>query len=184
MDKLFDKEYSIEVQKLELGESKEDFNIGRSFFEAFEHSLVADGDLTVQADIIKYNTHLDVTFSFKGEIMLACDRCSEPYPYPLEFSNRVIFSYDESMEFNTDDVVLLDRNQNEVQIAEDLYDFINLQVPLRKVPEPEVHVCAPEVLKILGLVESEEAENEANEEEEIDPRWQKLRELKDKDNKE
>jgi uncharacterized metal-binding protein YceD (DUF177 family) len=73
-----------------------------------------------------------------------------------------------------------------IYLAQDFYDFIILQLPLRRVPEASVHLCAPEVLDLLGLKadgspkDPELAVVEPEDEEEpIDPRWQALKKLKD-----
>lgn len=185
MKESFEKEFSIEIPKLKFGLNKEDFLINSSFFEAFEFSPIREGVVRIQAAITKYTSHLDAVFHFQGTIELYCDRCLEPYPYDISFDQRVIFSYDEQLEFETDEVVLLDQNKHLLSLAKEFYDFINLQVPLRKVPEPDVHVCPPRVLEILGLKMADEEssqkdrEAENQEEPEIDPRWLKLKQIKD-----
>lgn len=178
MEKSFEKRYAIELPKLKLGKNEDEFHVDNTFFQEFEYGLIEEGTLDIQADITKYNTHLDVTFSFKGEVTLTCDRCLEPYSHQMEFDKRVIFAYDEDLEFNTDEVIQITEEEPLLFLAADFYDFINLEVPLRKVPEPEVHECPPEVLALLeGELEEEESDDEDN----IDPRWEALKKLKNKD---
>ena len=70
----------------------------------------------------------------------------------------------------------------ELVLIQEFYDFINLSVPIRKVPDPDVHICDPKVLELLGLNEKGEQiiPEKEDEEEIIDPRWAELKKLKDK----
>ncbi len=132
--------------------------------------------------IDKSTTHLDAKFRFTGEIMIECDRCLEPYPYPLDFEVRIVYSFDEELEFDTDEVILIEDSTPVIYFARDLYDFIVLEMPLRRVPSTDVHLCAPQVLELLGLNPDgspKEPEELETEEETTDPRWQALNKLKD-----
>ena len=175
--------YSVEVPKLRYGLNQDVFHIDRSFFEAFEYSAIQEGELRVDVEITKYETHLDAHFHFVGWISLECDRCLELYRHALDFRQQIIYSFDEDLEFDTDEVVLLDESVPVIHLAQDFYDFIHLEIPLRKVPAPQIHLCAPEVLELLNLNPdgSERAPivTEEEEEDESDPRWQALRKLKD-----
>jgi uncharacterized metal-binding protein YceD (DUF177 family) len=179
VDKSFDRTYSLELPKLPLGSSEHEFEIGDDFFGHFEFSPVKAGKVHVKAVVIKYTTHLDVTFTFDGHIQLECDRCTELYPHPIHVTQRVIFTFEDvpGLEEEHEDIKSVSREEPILPLAEEFYDFINLEAPLRKVPPTDVHLCAPEVLKLLGL--DEQGNEIGGEEEEIDPRWAKLKGLID-----
>ncbi len=181
MAKKFERKYSFEIPKLRDGENTEQYEIDSSFFHEFESPVLSEGQLEVTAKIFKYHRHLDVTFHFNGKVELNCDRCLEPYDEALDFEQRVVYAYDEDLEINTDDVVLIDENNPFLYVGKDLYDFIVLQIPLRRVPSEEIHVCPDAVLQLLGELESPDLEDESDEEEEIDPRWAALKKLKDQE---
>ena len=183
MDRLFERKYSVDVPKLGYGLNQESFTVDDAFFAAFEFSPIHQGNLKVAVTIDKSSTHLDAKFHFTGEIMIECDRCLEPYPFPLEFETRVVYAFDAELEFDTDEVVLIEESLPTLFFAQDFYDFIILQLPLRRVPEPEVHLCAPNVLELLGMNPDGSLKEPApvEEEEEVaDPRWEALKKLKDK----
>lgn len=175
MDKIFERKYSLELQKLKLGKQEEKFLITGEFFKHFENSPIQEGEVQVLTHITKYNTHLDVTFDFEGYIVLECDRCTEHYQHHFKNSHQVIYTYDEKAELDTDEVILIDRNDPFLVLVPELYDFISLEVPIRKVPLPSVHKCPPEVLALIENIEEEES----NDDDDIDPRWEKLKKLKD-----
>lgn len=181
MDKSFEKKYSLEIPKLRLGENTDAFSVDRSFFAEFEHSFIEEGRVDIEVLTLKYNTHLDMRMQFKGELTLNCDRCLEPYPYKIDFSQKVIYSYSEELEFDTDEVIMIQEHEPVLVLVKEFFDFINLQVPIRRVPDPEIHVCDDEVLRMLGELPSDEGEEPEAEEEEIDPRWAALKKLSQKD---
>ncbi|MEL6844510.1 MAG: DUF177 domain-containing protein [Bacteroidota bacterium] len=139
----------------------------------------------------KTNTHLDVHFAIQGKVMIPCDRCSELYPHEIDTTYRIIYTFDEDMDFEGEEVMYVNPNEPYLSLMQELYDIINLAIPLRKVPPKHIHLCDPRVLAILGLDENgdpigsqpEQAKEVPQEEDEddIDPRWAALKKLKGDD---
>jgi uncharacterized metal-binding protein YceD (DUF177 family) len=180
VEKSFERKYSLEVPKLGYGINEEAFEIDRSFFEEFEHSPIQEGEVKVHLVVDKSSTHLDAKFHFLGKIILECDRCLEPYPHAVDFETRIVYSFDEELEFDTDEVVLIDESTPVLYFAQDFYDFLVLQIPLRKVPPTDLHLCPPNVLELLGLnPDGSSKDLPEDEEEPVDPRWADLKKLKD-----
>lgn len=154
--KVFERTYSVEIPKLKKGENFLDFEISRSFFEHFEYSPVKDGEIKVQGLITKYNTHLDCVFDFDGYIMLECDRCLEPYTHHFKSQRRVNYTFGTPDENQSEEVVVIDKDEPILDLSGDFYEWINLEAPLRRIPDPKVHTCSEEVLNILGIRPGEE----------------------------
>lgn len=173
MDKLFERLYSIDLPKLKLGEHQFSWEIKDEFFEHFEHSQVTNAEITIEGKVTKYGTHVDGVFLMKGSLKLPCDRCTELYDHPVDTERRVIFGYDERLAKENDDVILIDKDTTLIDLSGEFYDFIHLEVPIRRVPPIEIHECPESVIELLN-------KKEENKEEEIDPRWEALRELKNK----
>ena len=184
MDKAFKRRYSINVARLKLGGNTDAFEIQSDFFEHFEGSMVKEAKVKTELQITKYNTHLDVHFLLTGTIGLPCDRCGETYPHPLDEKTRIIYSFDPEMNFEGYEVMFAESHESQLSLVQELYDFIHMSIPMRKIPRPEIHLCAPEVLDMLGLDErgnpKETIEEQPEESEEADPRWEMLKQLKDK----
>lgn len=174
------RKYSVEVSKLDFSVNEESFEIDSSFFEAFEFSTIKEGKIDVTGQIERFKRHIDCNFHFQGQIVLNCDRCLEPFTHPIDFEQRLIFALDEDLEFDTEEVHLMKEDDPVVYLHQDFFEFVSLQVPLRRVPDESVHLCSPEVLSLLGLAEDEDSDEE--QEETIDPRWEALRQLKNKKN--
>lgn len=182
-DRSLKKRYSINVARMKVGPHEEQFEIDPAFFAAFDDSEVTEGHLTADLKMDKRGTHLDVLFDIKGEVMLNCDRCGMPYPHQLETQNRIIYAFDDEMKFEGYEVMYVEAHEPQLSIVQELYDFISLGIPMRRVPDEAIHQCDENVLKLLGLAETEDA-SEADEttDENTDPRWDALRGLKDKMN--
>lgn len=183
MDKSFEKKYAINVARLGPGKHTDQFEMKGDFFREFENEEVSDANLVVNIEMEKYETHLDTKFRFSGEVTLACDRCSDPYPHSIDITERLIYSFDPDLDFHGYEVMYTDRQEPQLVLVQELYDFVNMAIPIRRVPKARVHLCAPEVLALLGLDEKGkliEGDAQEAEEEQIDPRWDKLRQLKNK----
>lgn len=177
----FLRKYSLNVARMKPGKNEEDFHIGPEFFDHFEVSPVKTGVVDAHLKMHKYGTHVDVVFQMRGWIELNCDRCGEPYEHEFEIEERIIYSFDSDMDFEGYEVMYVNSGEDKLDISQELYDFVQISIPLRKVPDTDVHLCAPDVLKALGLNERGEVKKikQEKEEEEIDPRWAALKKLKD-----
>lgn len=171
---------TIELPKLKNGKNEFHFEIGKQFFVHFESSLVQEGRVSVTLQLFKSLNQLDAHFRFQGEIELLCDRCMIPFAYPIDREQRLIYAYRDSsgIEDNEseDEVIYMEPKNHELNISQEVYDFICLEVPIRKVPAGCEEDCPNNPLKTLkdqGLIgEVEETE------EYTDPRWEALKKFK------
>lgn len=180
-DKSFLKEYSLDVARVKAGKSQLSYKIEGKFFDKFEKSQVKEGDIEVVLNVDKNQSHLDVKFHLEGWVNLPCDRCGQDYKQEIEDDYRIIFSFT-AREVENDDteVVVVDRAEDQLSLIQEFYDFVHLALPMRRVPDPEVHLCDPNVLKLLGIDQDGNPVIEDKSEEEVDPRWAALKQLKDK----
>ncbi len=182
MEKSFERQYAINVARLKSGKHTDSFHLGEEFFSEFELKAVRKLDVTANLDIVKYETHLDVNFHMSGPVELSCDRCGEWYPHSIDSSYRIIYSFDKNMNFDGYEVMYVNPQEPSLVLVQELYDFVALSIPARKVPPTDVHLCAPEVLRMLGLNEKGEPMEQEDDAEEIDPRWEALKQFKDRFN--
>ncbi|EFK57217.1 YceD family protein [Sphingobacterium spiritivorum] len=172
------KQYRIPFSGLNAGKHSFDFDIEKKFFDCFEHSIVKDGNLKAQVDLQKQENMLIVHFTITGTIKLTCDVCLSEFDYPIDVKERILVKFtDENWEEDTEEVIVLSKNDYEFDIAHLLYEYINVAVPYyTKCSEQGLNQsCDPEMLAKVNQTEEEE-ENSA--EEHIDPRWSALRNIK------
>ena len=173
------KQFSIPFSGLKLGKHQFDFEIDKSFFDAFEYSLVKDGALKVTLELDKQETMLILNFHILGTIQLNCDKCLAEFAQPIEIEERQIVKFAED-ELESDDleIIVLNRKESEIDVSEMIYEFINVSVPYINNCEQAGtdQKCDPEMIATL---EKLAGGNEEEQEDNIDdPRWEALKKLK------
>ncbi|MHB1180028.1 MAG: YceD family protein [Daejeonella sp.] len=171
-------QYSIPYTGLNLGVHQFEFEVSDTFFSEFEYSLVKSGTLKVKLDLEKQETMMIMHFHISGEMKLGCDVCLADYPYEVEIDERQIakFTNNTDLEEDTEEIIVLTKNENEINVATLIYEYINLAVPYinRCGDEGKTGWCDQEMiekLKQLSGVSNEESEN-------ADPRWEALKNIK------
>ncbi|RZK67820.1 MAG: DUF177 domain-containing protein [Pedobacter sp.] len=173
------KQFSIPFTGLKLGKHQFDFDIDKSFFDAFEYSLVKNGALKVEVELDKQETMLILHFHIVGTIQLNCDKCLSEFAQKIEINERQIVKFAED-ELESDDleIIVLNRKESELDVSEMIYEFINVAIPYISNCEQAGtdQKCDPEMLATLEKLASGNAEQE--EEQNDDPRWEALKKLK------
>lgn len=173
-------EYRIPFTGLKTGKHQFDFNIDERFFNEFEYSLVKNGKLKAEMEMDKQETMLILHFKIAGEIFSNCDFCLSDFPTKVEVSERQIvkFSDDENLEDDTDEIIVLGRNEHEINVSQLIYEYINLAVPLfnRCSDVGNTEWCDKVVIEKLNKhsATKEDKENTID----ADPRWEALKNIK------
>lgn len=178
-------EYVIQYSGLKLGSHLYDFEIGKAFFESFEFSEVENCEVQVKMNMEKSSTMLVLLFDISGTVEFPCDRCLEPVAIPISGNYRQVVKFSDFEESNEDDeIIILPTAEYEIDVTKLIYDFIMLSIPLKRAHEEGG--CDEELVEKLNdfLIEElpEEDTDSEIDEEDIDPRWKALMDLKNKEN--
>lgn len=173
------KQFSIPFTGLKLGKHNFEFEIDKSFFDAFEHSLVKDGTLKAKVELDKQETMLILGFHIEGNIKLNCDTCLSDFDQPIELNERQIVKFAEEVEEDEAEdleIIVLPRKETAIDVSELIYEFITVAVPFINKCEQAGQNCDEQMLATLNKLSSgnEEQEEEQND----DPRWEALKKLK------
>jgi uncharacterized protein len=125
--------YIIPLSGLKEGRHVIDFEIGDEFFELFEESEVKEGRLTAIIELDKGSTHSDLMVRILGSIWLCCDRCLEMFSFTVNCTNRLLVKYGKNVEDIDPDIITVPADEQELDMAQHLYEFIMLSVPIRRV---------------------------------------------------
>jgi uncharacterized metal-binding protein YceD (DUF177 family) len=173
------KQFSIPFTGLKIGRHQFDFEVGNSFFDAFEYSLIKQGDLKVEVELDKQETMMILQFHIVGTILLDCDKCLSDFNYLLDIKERQIVKFAED-ELESDDleIIVLSRKESSIDVADLIYQFITVSVPYIKTCEQggEEQQCDPEMIERLESYSAGTPEPE--EKNDSDPRWEALKKLK------
>ena len=165
--------YNIAFKGLKEGVHEYDYHIGKSFFDHFEGSLVEDGDIELIVVLEKRSSFMSLHLKFSGNVTLTCDRCLEPYNQAIGNDASVFVKFGETLSEEGDDVIWLLPEENQINIAQTIYEYIIVSIPLRHVHPNDKKggsSCDPAMLKKLE-------EYSRHESEKSDERWGELKKL-------
>lgn len=172
------KQYRIPFSGLAAGKHDFEFEVDNKFFDSYEHSLVKKGNLTAKVSLQKQETMLIVHFDIKGDIQLTCDVCLTEFDAPIHFQEKVLVKFiNEDWNNETEEVIILNKTDHELDIATLLYEYINVRVPYYvKCSEQGKNITCDRTM--LERLENPESEDLQQENEIIDPRWAALKNIK------
>ena len=170
-------EYRIPFTGLKLGKHTFDLAVSEAFFQEFEYSLVKNANLKVELELDKQETMLILLFHITGEIFHTCDVCLSEFPSSVEINERQIVKFGgEDVEGDTEEIIVLNKNEHEIDVSTLIYEYVNLAVPYisRCEDAGNTQWCDKEMIeKLKKLSTKEEEENDS-----ADPRWDALKKIK------
>ncbi|MDN5202938.1 DUF177 domain-containing protein [Fulvivirgaceae bacterium BMA10] len=166
------KEFEIDIFSLKNSTHEYRFEVKDSFFTLFEGGLVEKGNISVDLILDKTETLINMTFELKGSIELVCDRSLEPFDYPIDLNENLIFKFGEEEKELDEHISIISRDKENINVAQFIYEFIGLAVPMKKLhPKFEESEIDEEGQIVYS---SDEDSNDEN----IDPRWKQLKNLR------
>ncbi|MCB4807207.1 DUF177 domain-containing protein [Tamlana sp. 62-3] len=172
------KEFTIPFVGLKIGKHHFDYEVEKAFFEYFEFEEFNDANISVKVDLEKKSTLLELNFKISGWVNVNCDLTNEPYNQTIENNFNLVVKFGD--EYNDDyiDILIIPHGTFEINIQQYVYELIVLAVPAKRVhPGVEDGSLDSEILKKLEeLSPNEQKENKDNNED-IDPRWNTLKNL-------
>lgn len=172
------RQYDIHIYKLALGHHDYRFEIKDEFFELFENELVDKGNLVIDVSLTKTETMIEMVLHIQGAVELECDRSLDYFDYPVDSHRKMIYRLGEETQELSDELMVIPKESQTINIASLLFEFIGLEVPMKKLhPRFQTEEEGDEeFLEIYSSVT--ETEEEQNQEEQVDPRWEALKKLK------
>ncbi|MDR9398794.1 DUF177 domain-containing protein [Salibacter sp.] len=169
------KEFEIHFAGLKVGEHNFDFQIDKLFFDCIEYSDIDDGEFTVSLKMQKEANMLLLDFKIDGGLISTCDRCLDPVRYPVELEEQLIVKFsDEDEQPDDEHLYLVPTDEHTINVSQMIYELIRVQVPLTVTHEEGE--CNEKMIEELEKAKPQK-------EDDVDPRWNKLKELINKENK-
>ena len=176
MDKL--KNYEVAFSGLKNGKHHFKFEVEQSFFDLFE----TEQEFTkahISADVLleKHTTFLEFDITTSGTVDLTCDISNEEFAHPISNNIKVLVKFGEEYDDSNEEVITIPSGDSSFNISQIIYEAIVLSIPMKKI-SPNVNE-EDDYHKILEKFSPKNKEEEEKTEE-IDPRWEALKKLKDK----
>lgn len=165
------KEFIIPFFGLKLGTHEFNFEIGPTFFEAFENSLVENAQVEVHLELEKLSNMIVLRFEANGFMDDFCDRCGDPLRVSLSASDEIFVKFGDEDYEQTDEILVVSHSTHEIDTAQLIYELVALNLPGKKL-HATIEQCNQEVLEKLRIEESKKDDKDT------DPRWSILNKLK------
>lgn len=139
--------FKIPFAGLKIGTHDYEFDIDKTFFEAFEGTLIDDANVKATLVLDKKETMMIVDYTVDGTVFTTCDRCNDPIELTVNGELRIIYKFglEESEDEN---LVVLHPESFELEIALPLYELLVVSLPSRVLhPESE---CNEEVMSVYS----------------------------------
>ncbi len=166
--------YAIRISGLGEGDHDFSFGLDRKFFESFEHPEIEDGNVEVKVTLEKKPGVFSLHFTLSGEVEVVCDRCLERFMTEISTTQSIFIKMGDTPGEIEDDVLMIGRDDHEIEIAQYLFEFIILAIPYQKIHPNDASgnsICDPEMLKQLDAHRFRETDQK----EKNDPRWDALK---------
>lgn len=165
-------QFNLPVSGLKDGLHSFDFQIDDTFFACFEASVIKEGAIKVQVVFDKRPDMYVLSIAFDGVIRTECDRCLDDFMLPIAGRQSLLFKFDEAAEEDAD-IVFIARGEPQLNIAQYIYEYIHLSVPIAKTHDLASETCDEAVLKILNR---QNTDKDSGDDE--NPVWDALKGLK------
>ncbi|OEK05351.1 YceD family protein [Roseivirga misakiensis] len=172
------REFDIHIFKLSNGEHNYQFDISDSFFELFENEMFSKGKLIANVSLQKSSSMIQMDFQVEGIVELTCDRSLDLFDHPLSFESRMLFKYGDEEKELSEDVMVITKDCQTINVADLLFEFIGLEVPMKKLHPRFQEEEDDNDDELVVVYSSKEEGDEQEEEGDVDPRWAALKNLK------
>ena len=170
-------EFLIPFIGLKLGKHQFEYQINKTFFDAFDYDEYENSDIKVNVTLEKKSTFMELTLKHKGTVNVPCDLTGELFDFPIKGKIKVVVQFGEQFNNDNEELLILPHGEHQIDVKQFIYEMIVLSVPLKKVhpgiKDGTLQTPALDKLKELAV----KNQKQSIKEEEIDPRWDQLKKL-------
>ena len=169
----------LECLKVDLKGLKDDetslvFDLGDTFFSALDQAEVKKGSLHVSVSIRKASGFFEFLIHAAGIVIIPCDRCLDDMEQPVDTDTRQVVRLGSENSEDGDTLVVAE-DEGILDLTWIIYESVALAIPIRHVHAPgKCNTAMTNVLEELSADRSSDEESDQA----IDPRWEKLKQLK------
>lgn len=172
------KDYNVVFSSLSLGHHTFEYEVNSSFLEIlFDYHELPGLEAEVKVELAKQNTMLEFAFTMKAKLPANCDISGKPYVQDLSNRFELVVKFGEAYNDDDDEILILPHSEYEINIAQYLYELIVLSLPTKYL-HPDV-LSGDVDEETLSLLERymPGGDEQKDDDEKIDPRWSKLKDL-------
>jgi uncharacterized metal-binding protein YceD (DUF177 family) len=161
------REFEIAFVGLKPGEHTFEYQITDSFFENYGPQDFTNCNATVKLILEKNINFFMLKFEVGGTATVNCDRCAQPFELRLwdDFNQivKMVDNPEEMPEEEDADVAYISKTESHLNVAEWIYEFINLSIPMQRI-HPDTSEgksgCDPKILEMLDNMSQQSGEKD------------------------
>ncbi len=166
-------DYNIDIFKLANKSHQYNFVFDDSFFDLFEGALISKGNGNIVLSLLKSDTFMELKFEITGKVELVCDRSLELFGFDFDLKNKLLLKFGDDWEEISDEILMMPRNEQRVNVAQYIYEFIGVSIPMKKLHPKFNEEDEDDDFVYFSSDDSEDESTTST-----DPRWKKLKDLK------
>jgi uncharacterized metal-binding protein YceD (DUF177 family) len=184
------REFEIAFVGLKPGVHEYNYVIDDRFFEIFQQQDFRHCKANVKLSLDRKSGFMLAKFEIGGTMEVTCDRCNSNLPLELWDEFNITVKMVEEPELMNEqeedpDMYYIAQGESHVDVANWIYEFINLSIPMQKacafenMDGPHCNKTAMDVLKKMNPQPGESAEKTEQKETIENPIWKGLEKFKD-----
>ena len=171
------KEFTIPFVGLKIGVHHFEFDIDDTFLHFFEYDDFNSSKVKVDLILEKKSTLMELNFKAKGLINVNCDVTNETFDQEIKNEIDLVVNFGEDFNDENIDILILPHGEYEVNIQQYVYELVVLALPNKRIhPGVEDGTLKSDILEKLSEL-SPKIKDVIQDEENTDPRWDKLKKL-------
>lgn len=191
----FDK-YKIELKNMQADAKAYEFLLDNLFFANIDGPEVQKGKVNVTLNVKKTpGGAFEFNFQTEGVVWVPCDRCLDEMELVVTSTDTLYVKLGKDFSEEGNNVIVVPEEEGEINVAWFMYEFVALSIPMKHVHAPGK--CNKSMMgklnKHLKTTPSEAQEDdfdsdipnvitdEEENEKEIDPRWNELKKILNKE---
>ena len=156
------KEFEIPLIGIKSSVRDIEYVLDPSFFKHYESEDCEQGNFKVNLTIERRPYIIEMFFTLKGSVEVSCDRCLEEIKLPAQSEFKLMLKSSEEFSDDDVDVWFIPRDTSSINIADLLYEYAVLSIPIIKVYDCESESEPPCNSDILNLGNEYQSENHDN----------------------
>ena len=171
-------EYLIPFIGLKLGKHQFDYQIDKTFFDRFEYDEFESCTVKVDVVLEKKTTMLEVSFKHKGTVNVPCDLTGENFDLPIKGKLKLVVQFGDEFNNDNEELLILPHGEHQIDLSQYIYEMIALSIPHKRIhPGVKDGTLKSDALEKLNAIQVKDNKKVENKDENIDPRWDKLKNL-------
>lgn len=110
-----------------------EYLLDNKFFIDIDGPEIQKGKINVTLKVTHKTASFELLFHITGNVCVSCDRCLDDMDMPIETDNRLIVKLGKEYAEESDEVLIISKEDGTLNLAWFLYEFVALAIPMKHV---------------------------------------------------